>query len=205
MVRYDVRATRVGALHVSGSLWIVSYLVLIASVLGLFLAVAALYRSFAQPGRVNDIYSWPLQGLTSGSRIPPWLEDRLAGLSISRDQSFLCVVTSIEIDSYACTSAARRAAEVLDWRAVAVVRTDATIGSVPGKLLRVGDIPCIEATRSEFAALGVSDAPVLVYWRGSTVIDAAPGLVSPSEIIRFFAPLEAAARIGHLSVFEGGA
>ena len=176
---------------VTGTFWIVSYVVLCFTVLVLTLAVGALFRDIGERTRqgASESSSWPFAAFPSGSALPEALVAAVeTTLRVAGDADVIsgfCVLATEDEDAFPAAMSVAAVAE--HWSTPIVILVERRSGGgwidklPPALSERVAYV-----AGGAFEQLGIHGTPVTSYIRDGLIVEAAPGMLSPSQIEQHF-------------------
>ncbi len=174
----------------TGTFWIVSYVVLCFTVLVLSLAVGALFREVGERARQGAAeLSWPFAAMAPGSALPESLAAAIEATLRTANETdtvtgFLVLATEDE-DAFPAAMSVAAVAEQWEIPVLIVVerRRD---GRWIEKLPPVLGNRLVYVPGGSLEQSGIRGTPVTSYVRDGLVVEAAAGMLTPSQVEQHF-------------------
>lgn len=187
----DASQARAAGALLTGTFWIVSYVVLCFTVLVLTLAVGALFREIGAGARqgASESSSWPFAAIASGSALPEALVATVEATLRAADDadaiSGFCVLATEDEDAFPVAMSVAAVAEHWSTPIVIVVERRSG-GRWIDKLPPVLGDRVVYVAGGAFEQLGIRGTPVTSYIRDGLIVEAAAGMLSPSQVEQHF-------------------
>lgn len=183
---YYVLIQQVSEDCMSGTLWIISYVVLCFTVICLSLALGALYRMLGKPS-AKDLPTliWPLPKVMPGQKLDIMFEPLSSTVALKLPLTGFCLFVTEAQDMFSTITSAVIVADTWKYPLLIVTR-DSEESEWFAHLPHNMQERVAHMSIADFQELEIKYVPTLVFLRDGRVVDAVAGLQSPSTVKDFF-------------------